>query len=274
MSAEAVGFVYRHSPYQGVVFSVHLAVADSVNDQFDNMFWMATGRLADKARTSRQSVSAALMRLEADGWLSVVERRDGSTVRYRFLFPESEVVYESRGGVKPVDRGVKPVDRGVSSETTGGVKPRDTNPIEPKGNPSKELLDEFELWYKNYPRKVGRNAALRAFLAARKETSFETLVDSLDRAVEGWRDSGTEPRFICHPATWLRQGRYHDEDCVPAVVAGTTEKDRVLEGALSLAAAIAATAMGDSEMEYALADYPQRVHAEAWALYRQIVGAA
>jgi len=212
LSAEAVGFVYRHSRYHGVVFSVHLAIADSVNDQFENMFWMATGRLADKARTSRQSVSAALTRLEADGWLEVVERRNGNTVRYRFLFPQVEVVYESRWGVKPVDRGVKPVDRGVSSEATGGVKAVDTNPIEINMNPSGEFFREFEIWYEGYPRKVGRNEAFKAFRAARRETTLEKLVEGLAIQVEGWGAKKTEMRFIPHPATWLRQGRWDDED--------------------------------------------------------------
>lgn len=268
-----MGFVYRFSPYQGVVFSVHLAIADSVNDQFDNLFWMSTGRLAEKARTSRQSVSAAMMRLEMDGWLIVVERRDGSTVKYRFLFPEVDVVYESRRGVNPVDRGVTPRDRGVSTELTGGVKPVDTNPIEPKGNPNREYSSDFDVWYKKYPRKVGRTAAFKAFVAVRREKSCEELVEALDRAVQGWADSGTEPRFIPHPATWLRQGRYDDEDCVPTVVEGTEEKDRVLEGALGMAAAVAATNMGDDELRYALEDYPSRVHDKAWELYRRIVGA-
>ena len=60
MSAEATGWVYRFSPFAGATFWVHQAIADSVNDQHENLFWMGQGRLARKARVSRRSAQRAL----------------------------------------------------------------------------------------------------------------------------------------------------------------------------------------------------------------------
>lgn len=139
MSAEAVGYVFRHSPYTGAAFQVHLAIADSVNDQHANELWMATGTIAKKARIARQTASEALAEIVAGGGLEVVEdhRRDraGKPSRYRFRFPVAAIYYESRG----VTRDDTPPE-GVSPETTPGVSPTatrgvttgDTNPREPK----------------------------------------------------------------------------------------------------------------------------------------------
>jgi hypothetical protein len=138
MSAEASGYVYRHSPYQGITLLVHLAVADSVNDQHGNEFWMAQGKLAEKARCSRKAANEALATLLADGFLEVVQQSLGRPSRYRFLFPNPRVVYDTRGvspevtGSPKVSPGVTPPSRNLSPGVTG-VSPEVTqNPKEPK----------------------------------------------------------------------------------------------------------------------------------------------
>ena len=104
MSAEAVGWVYRHSPLTGSEFCVHLAVADSVNDQHVNEFWMSLPKLGKKARVSRASAKRAMDALVAGGFLELVTqshggRNLGST--YRFCFPDVAVVFDSRSTLSP-----------------------------------------------------------------------------------------------------------------------------------------------------------------------------
>ena len=120
MSAEATGWVYRYSPYNGATFSVHHAIADSVNDQHQNEFWMAQGRLAKKARVGRASAQRALDLLVAEGFVELLEegKTAGQANRYRFLFPELPTVYDSRGGVPHHD----------APQAGGGASPRGTNP--------------------------------------------------------------------------------------------------------------------------------------------------
>lgn len=98
MSAEATGWVFRHSPYKGATFSVHLAIADSVNDHYRNEFWMEQGKLGAKARVRRQGVCEALAQLEQDGFIKDLGAVEGTRGirRVRFLFPSTPVVYESR----------------------------------------------------------------------------------------------------------------------------------------------------------------------------------
>lgn len=98
MSGDATGWAYRHSPYRGATLAVHLAVADSVNDQFGNEFWMTQSSLALKARVSRESVNIALAQLVADGFLELLEVGGGRAkyAKYRFLFNDRAVVYDGR----------------------------------------------------------------------------------------------------------------------------------------------------------------------------------
>lgn len=98
MSAEAVGYVFRHSPFTGATFAVHLAVADSVSDLNSNLFWMSQTKLAAKARCGRAAANKALKTLVEAGFIEL-EREGGGrsqTALYRFLFPQSEVQFESR----------------------------------------------------------------------------------------------------------------------------------------------------------------------------------
>lgn len=94
MSAEATGWVWKHSPYSGAQLLVHLAIADVVNDVNDNQFWMSTSALAAKAKVSRNTVTTTLSDLVARALLEMVE--SGAATRrpsvFRFLMPASAVV--------------------------------------------------------------------------------------------------------------------------------------------------------------------------------------
>lgn len=100
MSGDACGHVYRYSPYTGATFAVHVAIADSVNDQNNNECWLATAKLATKARIDRRTAQRALDQLVADGWLAVLVEggaHGNDTTRYQFHFREEEpVVYDTR----------------------------------------------------------------------------------------------------------------------------------------------------------------------------------
>ena len=90
MSAEAVGWVYKFSPYTGATFSIHLAIADSANDQYGMELWMALGKLGRKARVSRSTTSEIVAQMVGDGLLELVEQSKGGRhrpSRYRFLMP-------------------------------------------------------------------------------------------------------------------------------------------------------------------------------------------
>ncbi len=99
VSAEAVGWVYRRSPYTGGTFSVHLAIADTASDVHGYEFWMALGKLARKARVTRPTCQKAIETMVADGLLTLVFQSNGGRgrpSRYRLELPDRPSVWEAR----------------------------------------------------------------------------------------------------------------------------------------------------------------------------------
>ena len=87
--------------------------------------------------------------------------------------------------------------------------------VEPIAQPSASLLEypeAFENFWKAYPRKTGKGAALKSWKKiAPKNGLAERITESVAQHCQSfdWRkDSG---QFIPHPATFLNQRRWEDE---------------------------------------------------------------
>jgi hypothetical protein len=103
---------------------------------------------------------------------------------------------------------MNPSGKRTSCAATDAARPR----------PKKRSYPEaFEEWWKLYPRKTGKLAAMRAWEQARarlrqdgREVAFLDLAaEQYAAAVKRWPPD--DRRFIPHPATWLNQGRYDDD---------------------------------------------------------------
>lgn len=87
-----------------------------------------------------------------------------------------------------------------------------------KKNKSFGHLDDFEKWYKSYPKKVAKQAAKKAWIKIQKlpkkeRPSFDTLLSAVKEQSQSdqWKDK----QYIPNPSTWLNQGRWDDEIIVP-----------------------------------------------------------
>lgn len=79
---------------------------------------------------------------------------------------------------------------------------------------------DFELWWRTYPRRVGKTKARAAWLKALPavkqyaQVIDEAVAEVMQEAVASYvADPETkklEPQYIPHPATWLNEGRYID----------------------------------------------------------------
>lgn len=70
--------------------------------------------------------------------------------------------------------------------------------------------DDFERFWENYPKKVGKGEAFRVWRkmrAGERAASLQAIVDQ----TEHWERQQRERQFIPNPATWLRQGRWDDD---------------------------------------------------------------
>ena len=90
--------------------------------------------------------------------------------------------------------------RGIASLTLFGADA--VRPVLVNGK-----LAAFEVWWREYPRKVAKGAAAVAYAKALTLTDAGTLLAALDRH---WGDR----KFIPHPTTWLNQQRWLDEGVI------------------------------------------------------------
>lgn len=230
MSAEAVGWVFKHSPYKGTALLVHLALADAVNDLHDNEIWATQTTVGIKSRTSRETASRIMGGMVRDGCLVLLEdnARTGKPNRYRFMFGPG-------GGVtNDHTPGVMNDHTGCDERSQGGVTNDHT---EPKREPKEPLSppvpgdglanlptvaairerrttypDAFVEAWRSYPRNKGSKieayGAWRASVeVSRKQgVTRERRVEGLLRAAQNYardcEDANRSLDHIMHGATF------------------------------------------------------------------------
>ena len=114
------------------------------------------------------------------------EQRSGTSNRY-FLSMDADVLPRLDTDVLPV--------RTLTSTNT-------------KANTKDLYTKEFEVFWKLYPRKVGKHLAAKAF----KKTGKDIEVDKLLQVTKNFAESNkaTEERYIPHAQTWLNGKRFLD----------------------------------------------------------------
>jgi hypothetical protein len=76
---------------------------------------------------------------------------------------------------------------------------------------SNGCAEEFEQFWRSYPKKVGKKKAQVAWKNAKDKPDVVDMIKVLDQAkkTDQWtRENG---QFIPHPSTWLNEGRWADE---------------------------------------------------------------
>lgn len=68
----------------------------------------------------------------------------------------------------------------------------------------------FDQFYAQYPKKVARKDAQKAWARLSEEEKAKAL-EALPAHVRYWDIKGTEKEFIPYPATWLNGARFEDE---------------------------------------------------------------
>lgn len=75
-------------------------------------------------------------------------------------------------------------------------------------NLKNDFAQVFEQFWKSYPRKVGKIAAMRAFLKAVENTPPEWIIEGASKFATD--PNLPETQFIPHPTTWLNRGSWAD----------------------------------------------------------------
>jgi hypothetical protein len=83
---------------------------------------------------------------------------------------------------------------------------------------ARQAHPRFAAWWKRYPRKVRKQAALKIWLKLSVETDddlWSAIMTGTQRYAGYWKAEMTDPRYIPHPTTFLSGARWEDEVPVP-----------------------------------------------------------
>lgn len=94
-----------------------------------------------------------------------------------------------------------------------------------------DTADQFETFWRAYPRRIGKVAARKEFEKAIRLTTLPVMLAAIaayQRHKPAWQD-------FCHPRTWLHQGRWDDEWTTPTPARNYADAARnIANGAESL----------------------------------------
>ena len=96
----------------------------------------------------------------------------------------------------------------IGGDSKGGRK----KPRQAKNDPSNEtaLMAIFQKFYVEYPKHVGRGAAIRALRGALKIATADQIIKGAKKFAAECKEKSAKFEYIPHPATWLNQQRWLD----------------------------------------------------------------
>jgi hypothetical protein len=203
-------------------FRVGYAITTHMNRSTGDA-WPGQDRLAAACHTSDRSIRDALTRMKNGGHLEQTGRGGRSkSSRYKPVLKDAETrkpastIEPSNPEAsfhlsEPIPGSFRHKTRKKSTAKRGSQLP--TNPlIEPfEETFEKKSLSEFENFWQQYPLKVGKLAAVKAYdriITRRLATHAELLAGCMRYAAQ----RANEPaRYTQHPTTWLNGGHWNDE---------------------------------------------------------------
>ena len=188
------------------------AVGNAMATRADNQtlrFWITIQEVADFTGISSRHAINKVDELARSSWVERTKRgANGRASEYRLSLPKVNQSAHKEGSDGTQTCTIVPANMNYSS---GKGEPECT-PTTPK-LPTKAAPNiyppDFDEFWRAYPKRTGKKAALRRWREAVKTTD-PALIAS--KAAEYARSvAGTEKRYIKNPEGWLSAGRYEDE---------------------------------------------------------------
>lgn len=203
MSLDAMNHVWKHTNYSHSHSYILMAIADIVNDVYENRLFMTVANLAVKSKCSERTVQRALRDFESDGWLEKLSDGGGrSPSEYKFNFVSVAGVTDCHR------RGDTVVTAGVTNGVFAPITYTNIKLNSKHNDHSFIDTSEFDLFWGIYPRKVGKAVALKAFLKAVQKTSVSEIIEGANRLAT---DPNLDIVYCPHASTWINGERWNDE---------------------------------------------------------------
>ena len=208
MSIEAVSLVLNQSKATGRAKLVLLGIANHLGDQGA---WPSISTLARYANASERSVKRDIQELVELGELRVELQNAPTRGQYKtnlYWLTIKSGVTDSTSGVTDW------VSRGDSSGKSGVTPVGTQNIILTIKEPSNKQADnDFDNFWKLYPKKVAKSDAVKAWNKATKKKTADELLKLTKAYAEGQLP---EDKYIPYPASWLNKELYDNLEQEPA----------------------------------------------------------
>ena len=213
MSIKAISWAFQQRLDDPTAKLVLIGIADKYNED-RGYAWPSVAALAEMADCTERTVSRKLAFLEEAKLIATIRH---PTRTNRYFLPHMTSCRDDTGVGS--DR-----TSDVCSDRTSDVSRTIENDSEQKDSiksaseqfhaaaTKQQIKDGFDRFWKAVPRKVGKKGANVAYRAALKTVDAEELIAGMEKYAKKMASERTEPRFICHPTTWLQQGRWEDEE--------------------------------------------------------------
>lgn len=137
---------------------------------------------------------------------------DAETVNAQGLYGASTVPAPCKGGGDTVAIGLIPDSRSLIPDSGNTpLTPQGGKRLRKSSTAGIESLPGFAGFYAAYPRKIGREAALKAWIKLAPDEALQATILGALAAQKPHLDRREKGRYIPHAATWLNQARWEDE---------------------------------------------------------------
>lgn len=203
-------WVIRNSNLDAAEKLTYIALLNRANSEGE--CWPSLATISADVRSTIRTVSRKLESLEAKGLIRKIRRSNAEKGNVSNLY--KVLTYKTAPPMVNLSIAMvnEPIPPCAILPKAMVNEPIEVLPSEVQHTLS--TLDQFDVIWDKYPKKVGKGKAREAFEKALKKTSIDTISDSIDNHVKFWE--GTELQFIPHFATWLNQERWSDEVAVPS----------------------------------------------------------
>ena len=203
---------------------VLLIIADHASDDGTEA-WPSQATIAAKASISIRTVQRAVNSLVAANYLWMEKGAGGSANCREDRRPHRYTINIKRLRGDNVttrdDRGDNDDLHGATLATSTG---RQSRPMNHPNKPSNETPD-FDLFWDQYPIKIGKAAAKKAWAKAIKAEAPDVIIAG---AVRYATDPNRHPSFTAHASTWLNAHRWNDSPLPPRVLSPEERRERDL----------------------------------------------
>ena len=183
---------------------VLLVIADHANDE-GTQSYPSQATIAEKASISIRTVQRAVHTLCSQGYIRMFKHSGGSANCREDRRPHLYQINLSKLRGDTVT-GRHSDANGATLTTITGRHSRPMNhPLEPSIEPSHQTA--FDEFWSAYPRKVGKQAAMKAYAKAIRLASTDEITAG---ALRYANDPNRVDAFTAHPTTWLNAGRWAD----------------------------------------------------------------